>query len=74
MASFLTKKSFTEQVEEEVYMKDITYMEAANIICEMYDIEVSEVKKFISESIRSKIEAEARDLNFLPKKAKLSFE
>jgi hypothetical protein len=74
MASFLTKKSFTEQVEEEVYMKDITYMEAANIICEMYDIEISEVKKFISDSIRSKIEAEARDLNFLPKKAKLSFE
>lgn len=55
-------------------MKDITYMEAANIICEMYDIEISEVKKFISDSIRSKIEAEARDLNFLPKKAKLSFE
>ena len=74
MASFLTKKSFTEQVEEEVYMKDITYMEAANIICEMYDIEITEVKKFISDSIRSKIEAEARDLNFLPKKAKLSFE
>ena len=74
MASFLTKKSFTEQVEEEVYMKDITYMEAANIICEMYDIEIAEVKKFISDSIRSKIEAEARDLNFLPKKAKLSFE
>jgi hypothetical protein len=74
MDSFLTKKSFTEQVEEEVYMKDITYMEAANIICEMYDIEISEVKKFISDSIRSKIEAEARDLNFLPKKAKLSFE
>jgi len=74
MASFLTKKTFTEQVEEEVYMKDVTYIEAANIICEMYDIEISEVKKFISDSIRSKIEAEARDLNFLPKKAKLSFE
>ena len=43
-------------------------MEAVVLVCENNDIDVADIKKFISTSIKDKIEAEAMDLNFLPKK------
>lgn len=45
----------------------IPYMEAVLHLCEDNDIEPEDVKKFISPIIRDKIEAEAMQLNFLPK-------
>ena len=73
MAKFLTKKKFSEEVEEEVYMKDISYMEAVVSICEKLDIDEEKANKFLLPQIKSKIEAEARDLNFLPRRGKLLF-
>lgn len=73
MAKFLTKKKFSEEVEEEVYMKDISYMEAVVSICEKLDIDEESANKFLLPQIKSKIEAEARDLNFLPRRGKLLF-
>jgi hypothetical protein len=46
----------------------IPYMDAILKVCETNDIEPEDVKKFISPVIRDKLEAEAMDLNFLPKK------
>ncbi len=45
----------------------ISYMEAVLHLCDKNDIEPEDVKKFISPIIRDKIEAEAMNLNFLPK-------
>lgn len=73
MTKFLTKKKFSENVEEEVYMKDISYMEAVVSICEKLDIDEENANKFLLPQIKSKIEAEARDLNFLPRRGKLLF-
>lgn len=73
MTKFLTKKKFSEEVEEEVYMKDISYMEAVVSICEKLDIDEENANKFLLPQIKSKIEAEARDLNFLPRRGKLQF-
>jgi hypothetical protein len=42
-------------------------MEAIIHVCEQHDIELEDVKRFISPVIRDKIEAEAQSLNFLPK-------
>ena len=42
-------------------------MDAVLHLCEENDIEPEDVKKFISPIIRDKIEAEAMNLNFLPK-------
>ena len=42
-------------------------MDAVLYLCEKYGIDPSESKKYISTVVKSKIEAEAMSLNFLPR-------
>ena len=65
---FLTKSKFTKLIESTVANLKIPYMDAVLKVCETNDIEVEDIKKFISPVIKDKLEAEAMDLNFLPKK------
>ena len=65
--NFLTKSKFTKLIESTVSELKISYMEAVLHLCDKNDIEPEDVKKFISPIIRDKIEAEAMNLNFLPK-------
>ena len=64
----LTKSKFTKLIESTVAEIKIPYMDAILMVCEKNDIEIEDIKKFISPVIRDKLEAEAMDLNFLPKK------
>lgn len=64
---FLTKSKFTKLVEATVIELKIPYMEAILHLCERNDIEPEDVKKFISPIIKDKLEAEARNLNYLPR-------
>lgn len=64
---FLNKSKFSKLIESEVVDKSIGYMEAILLVCSKNDIEPEDVKKFISPVIKDKLEAEAMDLNFLPK-------
>ena len=43
-------------------------MDAIIKVCETNDIEIEDIRKFVSPIIKDKLEAEAMDLNFLPKK------
>ena len=65
---FLTKYKFTKLIESTVADMKIPYMDAILHVCNKNGIEPEDVKKFISPIIRDKLEAEAMDLNFLPKK------
>tara|TARA_B100000123_G_scaffold123154_1_gene90990 strand:+ start:357 stop:599 length:243 start_codon:yes stop_codon:yes gene_type:complete len=65
---FLTKSKFTKLIEETVADLKIPYMDAIIKVCETNDIELEDIRKFISPVIKDKLEAEAMDLNFLPKK------
>ena len=65
---FLTKSKFTKLIESTAVDMKIPYMDAILKVCETNNIEPEDVKKFISPVIKSKLEAEAMDLNFLPKK------
>lgn len=65
--TFLNKAKFSKLVELQVIEKSIGYMEAILLLCEDNDIDPEDVKKFISPAIKSKLEAEAMQLNFLPK-------
>ena len=65
---FLTKSKFTKLIESTVGELKIPYMDAIIKVCETNDIEIEDIKKFISPVIPDKLEAEAMDLNFLPKK------
>jgi len=65
---FLTKSKFTKLIESTVADMKIPYMDAILHVCSKNDNEPEDVKKFISPIIKDKLEAEAMDLNFLPKK------
>jgi len=64
---FLTKSKFTKLVEKTVTDLKITYMDAILYLCDKNDLEPEDMKKFVSPIIRDKLEAEAMQLNFLPK-------
>jgi hypothetical protein len=69
--NFLNKSNFTKLVEKTVIDKRVSYMDAILLICEENTIDPGDVKKFVSPIIKDKLEAEARDLNFLPRQNKI---
>ena len=65
---FITKSKFTKLIESTVAELKIPYMDAIIKVCEKNEIEIEDIRKFISPVIKDKLEAEAMELNFLPKK------
>ncbi len=63
---FLTKKSFSAMVESFVYRNKQSYMDAIVHLCEENGLELEDVKKYLSPTIVEHLEAEARQLHFLP--------
>ena len=63
-----TSKSYCEKI---VLEKKISHMDAVLWYCEQEGIEPDTINRLISKSLKEKIEANARELNFLPKHAQL---
>ena len=66
-----TPKNFTIAIENIAKEKHLTHMDAVLHYCEQEGIEPEAVSSLISKGLKEKIEANARDLNFLPKQAQL---
>ena len=66
-----TSKTFTIIIENIAKEKRLTHMDAVLHYCEQEGIEPEAVSSLISKGLKEKIEANARDLNFLPKQAQL---
>ena len=66
-----TPKIFALKIEDIVKEKEITHMEAVLWYCTEQEIEPDTVKSMISKPLKEKIEANARELNFLPRQAQL---
>ena len=66
-----TSKSFSLKIESIAKEKDINHMEAVLWYCRAEGIEPDSVGSLVSKSLKEKIEANARELNFLPRQAKL---
>ena len=66
-----TSKTFSMQIEQIVQDKSISHMDAVLWYCEKEGIEPDAINARISKALREKIEANARDLNYLPKCAQL---
>lgn len=64
---FLTKKGFSQMVENMVASTTLSYIESVVELCEAENIDPEDIKKYLSDSIKEHIEAEARGLNYLPK-------
>ena len=66
-----TSKTFTLTIENIVKEKSITHMDAVLWSCEQESLEPDDLGTLISKGLKEKIEANARELNFLPKQAQL---
>ena len=64
-------KTFSLEIEKMATEKSITHMDAVLEYCKTKEIEPESVTRLISKSLKDKIEANARDLNYLPNQAKL---
>jgi hypothetical protein len=63
----LTKQEFALEVESRVNRYDMGYLEAIVHYCDGKGIEVDEVAKLVTGSLKEKLEAESRRVNLLPK-------
>lgn len=70
----MTKNKFSKTIEEIVREKNLTYIDAILYFCETNNVDEEDVKKYVSGPIKSKVEAEAMKLNFLPRCNELPFE
>ena len=66
-----TPKTFSLEVEKIAFHKRVTHLEAISIYCEQLGIEPVSTAKLLTKNLKEKVEANARDLNYLPKSAKL---
>ena len=66
-----TSKIFTSTIENIVKEKNITHMDAVLRYCKKEGLEPDELGTLISKGLKEKIEANARELNFLPRQAQL---
>jgi hypothetical protein len=66
-----TTKTFSMEIENIAKEKRITHMEAILWHCNKQGIEPDTVSSLISKSLKEKVEANARELNFLPRQAQL---
>ena len=64
-------KTFSLEIEKMAQEKSITHMDAVLEYCKKKELEPESVTRLISKSLKDKIEANARDLNYLPNQAKL---
>lgn len=71
---FLTKQKFTKLIEDVVQKRNVSYMDAVINVCDDHDVDLEDVRKFITPIIKDKIQAEAMHLNFLPRANTLPFD
>lgn len=64
---FLNKKSFSDLIEVTVFTTELNYMDSIIHVCDKNNVELEDVKRYLSKSILEHVEAEAMSLSFLPK-------
>ena len=67
----MTPKKFAIKIETIVAKGGVSYMDAILDYCEKNQMEPDAIAPLISKPLKEKIEADARELNFLPKVATL---
>lgn len=67
----LSKSLFTDLILEIVQTKKMPYLDAIVYFCEENELEIEDVVKYVSPVIKNKLEAEAMDLNLLPRQSQL---
>ena len=71
---FLNTARFTKMVEKIRVEKNMSYIDSILYICETYKIDEADVKKYVTDIIKQKVESEAMDLNLVPRQNTLPIE
>ncbi len=71
MNKILKSDQICQDIENLVSNKDFGYIEAIVYYAESKGLEVTDIPKFLNEKIKSDIEMEAENLNYLKKKSRL---
>jgi len=71
LPSFKTPNEFSMHIEQLAVEKRISRLDAVLLFCEQHMLEPSDIASKITKSLKSKIESDFRDLNYLPKQAQL---
>ena len=68
-----TSVKFAEEIEELVWQYDIDYIDAVMLYCEQNNLEVETVASLVkgNANLKSRMQSDAENLNFLPKVARL---
>ena len=66
-----TPRTFSLEIERIAFHTRVTHLEAISIYCEQMGIEPVTTAKLLTRNLKENVEANARDLNYLPKSAKL---
>ena len=64
---FMTKAKFSKLVDSTVREYRMSNMDAVLHLCEKYTIDPADAKRYVSTVLKTKLEAEAMELNFLPR-------
>ena len=67
----LTPKKFSLEIENIAKEKRISHMDAVIDYCQKNNVEPDTVGRLITKGLKEKIEANARELNYLEKQAQL---
>lgn len=54
-------------IEETVIKTEMNYLDSIVHLCEENGIDLEDVKKYLNDSVKEKLEVDAMNLNFLPK-------
>ena len=71
MATKITPKKFSIIIEELVNTKRLTHLEAVIHYCEQEGLEAHTITRWISPTMKEKIQYYAEQLNYLPKTSSL---
>lgn len=66
-SSFMNRAKFSKLVENTAITKRMSYMDAIVYVCEEIEMDVEDVKKYLSQHILSQVQEEALNLNCLKK-------
>ena len=64
---------FARAIEEMVAKTDYNHIEAITEYCKQTGMEIELAATLVNSNLKSKLEADAQDLNLLPKSARLPF-
>jgi len=67
----MTPKRFSLVIERLVREKELNYMDAILYYCEEHQLEPEDIRKYVSRTLKEKVEVTAQELNYLPKTAVL---